>query len=201
MGRGLGRSQMLLLRALFSLEAEGGQLVHIDEKGRRFDILHPVSRILNRAWQIAPEHRAEYERLDAERAAQEARARAGSEIDRELMALARAIRAYRSFQGRRREREFPDWFEVAVNPSRAFATLHRRGLIKRRATPGGGGACLTDAGREAASGAEVLGRRKGRGARPQAASGACFNRRFTDSLPLSFGHFENIEHDHPEGKK
>lgn len=156
MSKGLGRAQVLMLRAMMSLEAEIPRSDPYSAKktGGRFY----VWAIVQRAWQLSPELRlrqaeedeARRQWIEARDVDIRARADAGCKLAREFLLLTRSLRSYaRRAHRPRQRRDFPNFIEEHLNPSRALASLARRGLIHRSAARGGGSAGLTEAGREA----------------------------------------------------
>ena len=142
MSRGLGTAQRLMLKALASLEAEHG----------RADAFF-VWAIVDRAYAISPElqarHRAFTEACERREAKTREMAAAGDARARLYLQLTRAMP--REQPSPRLRRTTPFWLtEAELNPSRALASLARRGLVTRRPVKGGGSAGLTDAGREMA---------------------------------------------------
>ena len=141
MSKGLGRAQALLLRALASLEAEHGAA------GRFY-----VWKILERARALSEPLRLREAAIKADIAARRAArlkaAEGGDDIARQMLELEAAFGAHaRGHRSARTRRQDYGYIED-INPSRALASLAKRGLVTRKAIRGGGSAGLTPAGRE-----------------------------------------------------
>ncbi|MBZ9909202.1 hypothetical protein LB557_24640 [Mesorhizobium sp. BR115XR7A] len=138
MSRGLGTKQLLLLKAIRSIELE-----REDERS-----LWSISGILERAYSLSTDMQ------DVERRRDEASAVRAAHVDRLaregdkrallLKAIDRGlVRQSRWEVGERYKRRTPEWVEHHLNPSRTLALLEKRGLIQRER----GYAGLTETGR------------------------------------------------------
>lgn len=149
MSRGLGKQQLVVLRALCSLERDHGAGWYY------------VHDVLNRAWDA--DWRAPYEQMeqrraeaDRERRARDKAAAAGGDL-RALEAVDRQRhidRIGRILSGRRVKTGTPTVRRGRddANLSRVLALLRRRGLVERYAVAGRGAMVkLTEGGRSAAS--------------------------------------------------
>lgn len=140
MSRGLGNKQRLILAALRSIEAEHGA-----------GDLWAVSFIVHRAYEISEEMRGIERRREQAYVANNMRiqkmADEGDDNAKMYLRLTKqAATMYRrnwSDGGRPRSRDWPEWIEKHLNPSRTLKQLEQRGLVARE--PGFAG--LTDEGR------------------------------------------------------
>lgn len=140
MGRGLGSSQRMVLRALAELEAEHGPF--------RFAVAVIHDRVSRIAHQ---EHPIVIGRREAAQAWQEEMKRQAQAGDRDaalILSLGANIASHRPRAGRKRERK-ESGIDDVVNLSRAVTALERRGLVERSGVSRQGLSYvgLTDAGR------------------------------------------------------
>lgn len=140
MSKGIGRTQALLLRALASLEAQDGRSL--------FYVWAIADRCFELSQPLQARAAAGAEAYAKSRAWWKEQAAAGNPDALLFESLGRAL-ARRPGPRQRRKAPYRD-LEYPLNPSRALASLAKRGLVQRVAVQGGGSAGLTDAGRDAA---------------------------------------------------
>jgi hypothetical protein len=123
MSRGLGKRQVLFLKAIADLTGTNG------------DRYYRVSHIVHRAYQRSTDLQRRDAEIDADiarrRQVLKAEAANGDEQARILLALGDLIRSYPHRRGRKAERKVVGNIERDLNPSRVLAGLARRGLLSR----------------------------------------------------------------------
>lgn len=148
MSKGIGRTQVLLLRALASLEAQDGpSFFHVWAIADRcFELSQPLKA---RAAAVAEASARDW-------AWRKEQAAAGDRKAVLFISLTNNLRRSRPSPRQRREVSYSN-LEYRINPSRGLASLAARGLVERQGGQGRGSARLTDAGREAARRALSIG--------------------------------------------
>lgn len=147
MSRGIGRAQVLVLRAIASLEAEYGKSsFYVWAIAERCYALSPALR--ERTRRQAEAAAARYEQIRE-------MARNGNADAKLLIHLDQGLSMRWPSPRRRRANEIRI-VESSINPSRALAALARRGLLVHRSIKGGGSARLTQSGRAEATRALCL---------------------------------------------
>jgi len=141
MSRGIGRSQALMLRALASLEAECGR--------GRFWVWAIADRCFELSQPLQARAAASAEAIAKSREWWKEQAAGGNPEALLFESYGRALARSKSSPRQRREVSYSD-LEYPLNPSRALASLAKRGLVERWAVQGNGSARLTAAGRDEA---------------------------------------------------
>jgi predicted transcriptional regulator len=141
MSKGVGRTQVLLLRALASLEAQDGP--------GSFHVWAIADRCFELSQPLRARAAVEAEAHERDMAWWKDQAAAGNREAALFISLTNSLRRSRPSPRQRREVSYSN-LEYRINPSRGLASLAARGLVERQGGQGRGSARLTDAGRDAA---------------------------------------------------